>query len=98
MPVVNDFLVIFGSIVSQYNISEKDYIEILEIYDAEIKRYRERIREWEDYSKRTQPIIQVAQGILTGLNVHNLMSESPLHKNLREIMIKFRKSNEDLED
>jgi formate dehydrogenase maturation protein FdhE len=43
-----------------------------------------------DEIEKAKVVISTAQGILTGLNVGNIMSESLLHKDLRKVMIKYR--------
>lgn len=42
------------------------------------------------------PVIQIAQAVLTGLNVGDVQSGSAIHKKLREVMIAYReaKANE----
>ena len=44
----------------------------------------------EDERKRVASVVQIAQGVLTALNVGNVASESPLHLKLRETMIAYR--------
>lgn len=40
--------------------------------------------------RATAGVVQIAQGILTALNVGDVHSESPLHLRLRKVMITYR--------
>lgn len=44
----------------------------------------------------TQEVLSCAQGVLTGLNVGDVQSGSPLHLKLREVMIAYRAAREGL--